>query len=173
VTLYRAVQIEFYSKHYGDSQPEASIRKLPSAALLHDFEKVVVCESVLVQSKILSLGNINSIHYRIPLARDNLKVLAMPQSLRLYQKGRPYPHEGADRKCSSPRVQRRGPLLVSNIQRKLLIHSETHQRSGSAKDFVLLPNLLMDAMNSESSVRRNLPCCSYPGAVFRWTGDGR
>lgn len=87
VALARAVSIDTHPKHCCEVQSEASIRELRYAALLHDFGKVGVRESVLVKSKKLGHENINSIHYRILLAKEKLKTRALQQQLQLYHKG--------------------------------------------------------------------------------------
>jgi len=66
---------------------EAKIRELRYAALLHDFGKVGVRESVLVKPKKLSEENINSIHYRFQLAKEKLRNKALLQQLQLYRRG--------------------------------------------------------------------------------------
>ncbi len=66
---------------------ETHIRELRYAALLHDFGKVGVRESVLVKAKKLSEENINSIHFRIQLAKEKLKNKALRQELNLYRQG--------------------------------------------------------------------------------------
>jgi HD-GYP domain-containing protein (c-di-GMP phosphodiesterase class II) len=87
VSLARALNYS-HPEYQCHVNSEAKIRELRYAALLHDFGKVGVRESVLVKSKKLSHENINSIQYRILLAKEKLKNKALQQQLQLYQKGR-------------------------------------------------------------------------------------
>jgi HD-GYP domain-containing protein (c-di-GMP phosphodiesterase class II) len=87
VSLARALNYS-HPEYQSHVNSEAKIRELRYAALLHDFGKVGVRESVLVKSKKLSHENINSIQYRILLAKEKLKNKALQQQLQLYQKGR-------------------------------------------------------------------------------------
>ena len=87
VALARAVNCNSHPEHYCHVHSEAQIRELRYAALLHDFGKVGVRESVLVKSKKLSMENINNIHCRIMLAKEKLKNRALQQQLQLYRKG--------------------------------------------------------------------------------------
>lgn len=87
VALARAVNCTSHPDHFCHVHSEGKIRELRYAALLHDFGKVGVRESVLVKSKKLSAENINSIHYRIQLAKEKLKNKALQQQLQLYRRG--------------------------------------------------------------------------------------
>lgn len=87
VALARAVNCKSHPEHHCHVHSETKIREIRYAALLHDFGKVGVRESVLVKSKKLSAENINSIHYRILLAKEKLKNKALQQQLQLYKKG--------------------------------------------------------------------------------------
>jgi len=86
VALARAVNCDSHPDHYCDVHSEARIKELRYAALLHDFGKVGVRESVLVKSKKLSAENISNIHYRILLAKEKLKNKALQKHLQLYRK---------------------------------------------------------------------------------------
>ncbi len=87
VALARAVSVDTHPQHCCEVHSEAKIRELRYAALLHDFGKVGVRESVLVKSKKLSHENINSIHYRILLAKEKLKNRALREQLQNHRKG--------------------------------------------------------------------------------------
>lgn len=60
---------------------ETQIRELRYAALLHDFGKIGVREAVLVKAKKLSTQEIDSIRYRIMLAKEKLRNKALRQQL--------------------------------------------------------------------------------------------
>ncbi len=87
VALARAVSVDSHPQHCCEVHSEAKIRELRYAALLHDFGKVGVRESVLVKSKKLSYENINSIHYRILLAKEKLKNRALQEQLQQHRQG--------------------------------------------------------------------------------------
>ncbi len=70
---------------------ETEVRELKYAALLHDFGKVGVRESVLVKEKKLREGSLQNIHYRILLAQERLRTQALRKQLALYKKGGPDP----------------------------------------------------------------------------------
>ncbi len=95
VALARAVSIETHPQHCCEVHSEAKLRELRYAALLHDFGKVGVRESVLVKSKKLSHENIHSIHYRILLAKEKLKNRALQEQLQQYRKGIGTPENSA------------------------------------------------------------------------------
>ncbi|NQV71009.1 MAG: GAF domain-containing protein [Pseudohongiella sp.] len=65
----------------------AEVRELRYAALLHDFGKVGVRESVLVKEKKLTEGSLNNIQYRILLAQERLKSEALSKQLTMYRNG--------------------------------------------------------------------------------------
>jgi HD-GYP domain-containing protein (c-di-GMP phosphodiesterase class II) len=67
---------------------ESEVRELKYAALLHDFGKVGVRESVLVKEKKLSAGSLENIQYRILLAKERLKSSTLSQQLNLYRMGK-------------------------------------------------------------------------------------
>ena len=87
VALARAVNLSQLPEHRNNTQSEAQVRELRYAALLHDFGKVGVRESVLVKSKKLSAENIQSIHFRILLAKEKLKNKALKQQLAMHKRG--------------------------------------------------------------------------------------
>lgn len=66
---------------------ETEVRELKYAALLHDFGKVGVRESVLVKEKKLKDGSIDNIKYRIQLAQERLRSQALRKQLSMYQNG--------------------------------------------------------------------------------------
>jgi hypothetical protein len=68
---------------------ETEVRELKYAALLHDFGKVGVRESVLVKEKKLTAGSLELIQFRIRLAQERLKNQALTQKLAMYQNGGP------------------------------------------------------------------------------------
>lgn len=63
------------------------IRELKYAALLHDFGKVGVRESVLVKEKKLTAGSLENIQYRILLAKERLKTQSLTKQLNMYRNG--------------------------------------------------------------------------------------
>lgn len=66
---------------------DAEVRELKYAALLHDFGKVGVRESVLVKEKKLTAGSLDNIHYRILLAQERLTSQALAKQLAMYRNG--------------------------------------------------------------------------------------
>lgn len=66
---------------------DTEIRELKYAALLHDFGKVGVRESVLVKEKKLTAGSLENIHYRILLAQERLKSQSLGKQLNMYRNG--------------------------------------------------------------------------------------
>ena len=66
---------------------ETEVRELKYAALLHDFGKVGVRESVLVKEKKLKEGSLENIQYRILLAQERLRTQALRQQLGMYREG--------------------------------------------------------------------------------------
>ena len=87
VALARAANLSQLPEHRRNTQNETQIRELRYAALLHDFGKVGVRESVLVKAKKLSQENIQSIHFRILLAKEKLKNKALKQQLQMHKRG--------------------------------------------------------------------------------------
>ncbi len=67
---------------------ETEVRELKYAALLHDFGKVGVRESVLVKQKKLQEGSIDNIKYRIKLAQERLNTQALRKQLAMYRENR-------------------------------------------------------------------------------------
>lgn len=66
---------------------DAEVRELKYAALLHDFGKVGVRESVLVKEKKLRAGSLENIQYRIMLAKERLKTQALTKQLAMFRNG--------------------------------------------------------------------------------------
>ena len=66
---------------------ETEVRELKYAALLHDFGKVGVRESVLVKEKKLTAGSLDIIQYRILLAKERLKTQTLSKQLAMYRNG--------------------------------------------------------------------------------------
>lgn len=64
---------------------ETEVRELKYAALLHDFGKVGVRESVLVKEKKLKDGSLENIKYRILLAQEKLRSQALGKQLAMYR----------------------------------------------------------------------------------------
>ena len=69
--------------HFTD--PE--VRELKYAALLHDFGKVGVSELVLIKEKKLTPGSLEKIQYRIWLAQEQLRTIALRKQLEMYRVG--------------------------------------------------------------------------------------
>lgn len=63
------------------------LRELRYAALLHDFGKVGVRESVLVKAKKLSAENLESIRYRILIIKEKLHNKTLNEQIRMMQDG--------------------------------------------------------------------------------------
>jgi HD-GYP domain-containing protein (c-di-GMP phosphodiesterase class II) len=87
VALASALNNSPHPEHRRNVHNESQIRELRYAALLHDFGKVGVRESVLVKAKKLSEENIQSIRYRIMLAKEKLKNKALKQQIQMYKRG--------------------------------------------------------------------------------------
>ncbi|MEQ8954854.1 MAG: HD domain-containing phosphohydrolase [Gammaproteobacteria bacterium] len=66
---------------------DAEVRELKYAALLHDFGKVGVRESVLVKEKKLTAGSLENIQYRIKYAQEKLRSRSLQRQLTLYKAG--------------------------------------------------------------------------------------
>ena len=66
---------------------DAEVRELKYAALLHDFGKVGVRESVLVKEKKLRAGSLENIQYRILLAKERLRTQALSKQLAMFRNG--------------------------------------------------------------------------------------
>lgn len=63
------------------------MRELKYAALLHDFGKVGVRESVLVKEKKLRAGSLENIQYRILLTKERLRTQALSKQLAMFRSG--------------------------------------------------------------------------------------
>lgn len=68
-------------------QSGKQLRELRYAALLHDFGKVGVRESVLVKAKKLSPENLESIRYRILITKERLHNKALSEQIKMMQDG--------------------------------------------------------------------------------------
>ncbi len=68
---------------------DTEVRELKYAALLHDFGKVGVRESVLVKEKKLTAGSLENIQYRIKYAQEKLRSRSLGKQLQLYKAGNP------------------------------------------------------------------------------------
>jgi response regulator RpfG family c-di-GMP phosphodiesterase len=66
---------------------DAEVRELKYADLLYDFGKVGVRESVLVKEKKLTAGSLENIQYRIWLAQEKLRTIALRKQLEMYRSG--------------------------------------------------------------------------------------
>lgn len=87
VTLARSVSMSNITRLRNVRFTDTEVRELKYAALLHDFGKVGVRESVLVKEKKLTAGSLDNIYYRILLAQERLKSLALGRQLGLYRAG--------------------------------------------------------------------------------------
>lgn len=67
---------------------DTEVRELRYAALLHDFGKVGVRESVLVKEKKLTAGSLENIQYRIWLAQEKLRTLPLADNWRCIARAR-------------------------------------------------------------------------------------
>jgi len=67
--------------HFND--PE--VRELKYGALLHDFGKAGVRESVIVKEKKLTAGGLENIQYRIWLSQEKLCTIALRKQLQIYR----------------------------------------------------------------------------------------
>lgn len=85
VALANAINLNPLHKHHIHS--DVQIRELRYAALLHDFGKVGVRESVLVKAKKLGTGSLNNIHMRVLLAKEKLRNSSLEQQLHLFRTG--------------------------------------------------------------------------------------
>ena len=66
---------------------DTEVRELRYAALLHDFGKVGVRESVLVKEKKLTAGSLENIQYRILLAKERLKTQSLSKQIAMFRNG--------------------------------------------------------------------------------------
>lgn len=87
VTLANSVSMSNITRLRNVRFTDTEVRELKYAALLHDFGKVGVRESVLVKEKKLTAGSLDNIYYRILLAQERLKTLALSKQLGLYRSG--------------------------------------------------------------------------------------
>lgn len=87
VDLAQSVSVSNLTRLRSVQFTDAEVRELKYAALLHDFGKVGVRESVLVKEKKLSAGGLESIHYRILLAQERLKSQSLGKQLAMYRNG--------------------------------------------------------------------------------------
>lgn len=89
VDLAESVTISSVARLRNVRFTETEVRELRYAALLHDFGKVGVRESVLVKEKKLKEGALDNIKYRILLAKERLRTHALRQQLDMYRDGGP------------------------------------------------------------------------------------
>ncbi len=87
VALAAAVNDSTCPEFMSFKQSDQQVRELRYAALLHDFGKVGVRESVLVKAKKLSVENLESIRYRILISKERLYNNALSEQIRLMQSG--------------------------------------------------------------------------------------
>jgi len=87
VELAESVSIANLTRLRNVSFTETEVRELKYAALLHDFGKVGVRESVLVKEKKLKDGSLENIQYRILLAQERLRTQALRKQLAMYRDG--------------------------------------------------------------------------------------
>ncbi len=87
VNLANAVSMSNLTRLRNVRFTDTEVRELKYAALLHDFGKVGVREAVLVKEKKLTAGSLEKIYYRILLAQERLKTLALSRQLGLYRNG--------------------------------------------------------------------------------------
>lgn len=87
VALAKAVNDSTCPELKPHKQSDQQLRELRYAALLHDFGKVGVRESVLVKAKKLSAENLESIRYRILIAKERLHNSTLSEQIRLMQEG--------------------------------------------------------------------------------------
>ncbi|NKB31643.1 MAG: GAF domain-containing protein [Pseudomonadales bacterium] len=89
VDLAKSVSVSNLTRLRNIRFTETEVRELKYAALLHDFGKVGVRESVLVKEKKLTAGSLELIQFRMRLAQERLKNQALTQKLAMYQNGGP------------------------------------------------------------------------------------
>ncbi len=87
VDLAKSVTVSDISRLRNARFTETEVRELRYAALLHDFGKVGVRESVLVKEKKLTAGSLEKIQYRILLAKERLKTQALTRQIGMYRDG--------------------------------------------------------------------------------------
>ena len=87
IDLARSVSVSKLTRLRNVRFTESEVKELKYAALLHDFGKVGVRESVLVKEKKLSAGGLENIHYRIQLAQERLKSQSLGKQLQMYRNG--------------------------------------------------------------------------------------
>lgn len=85
VELAESVSISNLTRLRNVRFTETEVRELKYAALLHDFGKVGVRESVLVKEKKLKEGSLENIQYRILLAQERLRSQALGKQLAMYR----------------------------------------------------------------------------------------
>lgn len=87
VNLADSVSVSNITRLKNTRFTDAEVRELKYAALLHDFGKVGVRESVLVKEKKLTAGSLENINYRILLAKERLRTRSLTQQLEMYKNG--------------------------------------------------------------------------------------
>lgn len=88
VDLAKSVSVSNLTRLRNVRFTETEVRELKYAALLHDFGKVGVRESVLVKEKKLTAGTLENIQYRILLAKERLKNQSLGRQLDMYKNSR-------------------------------------------------------------------------------------
>lgn len=88
VSLAESVSVSNLTRLRNMRFTDTEVRELKYAALLHDFGKVGVRESVLVKEKKLTAGSLDNIYYRILLAQERLKTQSLTKQLDLYRTGK-------------------------------------------------------------------------------------
>jgi HD-GYP domain-containing protein (c-di-GMP phosphodiesterase class II) len=87
VDLAKSVSLSDITRLRNARFTDSEVRELRYAALLHDFGKVGVRESVLVKEKKLTAGSLEKIQYRILLAKERLKTQALSKQIAMYRNG--------------------------------------------------------------------------------------
>lgn len=87
VALAEAVNKSTCPAFMPHKQSSQQLRELRYAALLHDFGKVGVRESVLIKAKKLSAENLESIRYRILITKERLHNKVLSEQIKMMQDG--------------------------------------------------------------------------------------
>jgi len=87
VGLAESVSLSNLTRLRNSRFTDTEVRELRYAALLHDFGKVGVRESVLVKEKKLTAGSLENIQYRILLAKERLKTQSLSKQIAMFRNG--------------------------------------------------------------------------------------
>jgi response regulator RpfG family c-di-GMP phosphodiesterase len=87
VGLAESVSLSNLTRLRNSRFTDTEVRELRYAALLHDFGKVGVRESVLVKEKKLTAGSLENIQYRILLAKERLKTQSLSKQIAMLRSG--------------------------------------------------------------------------------------